>query len=133
MTVRALDRDIYEPLTNWELRTAIVVLNAMMKTGEVPLSRVTDALEQKGFPSQARAELAVEMVLLPGGPPTTKLGMIVAKEAARLSTPELFALIKRHCPHTSVEEMVAELRRQGVAQTAEAYALQAELDQRSLK
>jgi hypothetical protein len=105
MTVRALDRGIYEPLTNWELRTAIVVLNAMMQTGEVPLSRVTGALKQKGFPSRARAKLAIEMVLLPGGPPTTKLGMIVAKDAARLSTPELFALIKHHCPGTSIEEM----------------------------
>jgi hypothetical protein len=114
----------YDPLTRIEremVKAAFCQLGVGRK--DVPQSKVVSELVRNGIPTAERAELVVEMSFFPGGPPSTVLGMVIAKHSLTLDTGALVSLIERHLPGTPIAAIIAECTRQGEAAKAEAKRL----------
>lgn len=105
-------RDLYDPPKPWELNIAVAALRSMPRT---EFNDVYDIAARIAFPSvnfpRERAVIVLEACLLPGGVPATRLGMIVAVFADKLSAAELLALVRRYNPSVTHYDICAELLR----------------------
>lgn len=120
----------YHPLTRREIEMIDQAFGKLLTEHPdgVPVKEIVAELVRMGIPTAERAQLAVEMSTHPGGPPGTVLGMLIAMHQAKLSTPELAALIEHHLPGTPTRDIIAELTRQGEAARAKAEEIVAHLD-----
>jgi hypothetical protein len=98
----------------------------------LPVDDLVAQLVALGVPTPERAMQIIEAHFLPGGlAPIEERGkpsiaFLIQKHASTLPTPELLALILKHHPGASLDEIESALRAQAAANFAEADALEAE-------
>jgi hypothetical protein len=111
-------RDEYEPISDQELRWYDEIFD-----GEPMEASIVGAELVKRGLSPNRADRVVEHAGNPNRP-TTRLGMVIAA-FSHAPTHVLMNFVDRYAPGSSIDEVVAELRRQAAAHDAEADALEA--------
>jgi len=116
-----LRRGSYDPATRIERELVQRVLADF--SSPAPLSAIAAELVAMGISTVERAALLVQMNFAAGGLPETKLGMLIAQHASEMDTASLVALIDRHVPGATIEQVRSELVRQAEAAKAEARGL----------
>lgn len=119
MTITPI-RDRYEPITKNEVDW----YNAIIEQPKNNTAQLVVAeLVKRGIDPE-RAEALFEMSFHPGGPPATRLGMVIAQHS-HMPTKILYRLVTEHVPDASIDDMIAELRVQAAAADDAADALEA--------
>jgi hypothetical protein len=96
----------------------------------LPMRLLAEQMVALGVPTIARAQQVIDAAFAPGGFPPLDVGgkpslqYLIQKHWEDMETMELLALIQKHHPAITIDEVIAELMRQGEQANAEAAALQ---------